>query len=151
MEVRGFWKAAQAEPERCAIVLPDASERSAGDLLREANRLVHGLRRLGLEYGDCVAMLLPNGAANIEVLAAVFQAGWYVTPLNGNLAPGEIAYILADSRAKAFVADAGHGEKAAAAAREAGVPEAGRLAVGEIPGFQGYEAVKLGESDVITS
>jgi long-chain acyl-CoA synthetase len=149
MKVRGFWQAALASPGRRALVLPDGREVSAGELLAEANRLVHGLRALGLSEGDCVAMLLPNGAANIEVLAATLQAGWYVTPLNTNLAVPEIAHVLADSGARAFVADAAHGETAAAAAREVGLPREACLAVGAIDGFASYAALKQGRSKAL--
>ena len=91
MGVRGFWRSALEDPERRAVVLPDGSEQSAGELLAEGNRLVHGLRELGLTQGDCVAALLPNGAPMLELLCAVMQAGWHLTPLNTGLAPAEIA------------------------------------------------------------
>jgi len=158
VEPRGFWQAAAAEPERLALVDPDGRRIAAGELLSEGNRLVHGLRARGLARGDCVAALLPNGAAMMETLVAVMQAGWYVTPLNTTLAPAEIAYVLRDCGAKAFLADAAFAEKARAAAEEAGVPEAGRIAVGaagaegaagEIPGFEPLAAVKAGRPDAL--
>ncbi len=140
MPTRGFYRAAAAEPDRTALVLPDGGTVAAGELLAASNRLAHGLRELGLRRGDCVAMLLPNGAATIEVLLATLQTGLYVTPINGGLAAPEIAYILADSGARAFVVHAAHAEQAALAAGSAGVPAAARLAVGDgaIPGFASY-------------
>jgi long-chain acyl-CoA synthetase len=146
MDVRGFWRSAEEEPDRPALVLPDGRRMSAGELRAEGNRLIHGLRELGLERGDTVAMLLPNGAANLEVLTATFQVGWYVTPLNNNLAAPEIAYVLEDSDAKAFIAHERFAETAAAAADEAGRAPGARLAVGTIPGFASYEALKSGRS-----
>ena len=146
MGVRGFWRAALEEPERRALVLPDGSERSAGELLAEGNRLVHGLRELGLERGDCVATLLPNGAPMVEVLCAVMQAGWHVTPLNTGLAPDEIAYVLRDSGARAFVAHEDLAARSVAAADRAELPDAARLAVGAIPGFASYAGLKRGRS-----
>jgi long-chain acyl-CoA synthetase len=44
-------------------------------LLAEANRLVHGLRALGLRQGDCVATCLPNDAAMIITYLAAMQSG----------------------------------------------------------------------------
>jgi long-chain acyl-CoA synthetase len=85
----------------------------------------------------------------IEVLAATLQAGLYVTPLNTNLAPPEIAYILADSGARAFVAHEGFAEKAASAADAAGLAPAARFAVGGIPGFEAYAALGEGRSDAL--
>src|SRR5262245_14880927 len=143
MQTRGFYRAAAAEPNRVALVLPDGGSVTAGELLASSRRLAHGLRELGLRRGECVAMLLPNGAATLEVLLATLETGLYVAPINGGLAAPEIAYILADSGARAFVAHGAHAEQAARAAEEAAVPAAARLAVGEgtIPGFASYAAL----------
>jgi long-chain acyl-CoA synthetase len=145
MAIRGFWKAAEAEPERTALVAPDGSTRSAGELLAASNQLVHGLRELGCERGDCVAVLLQNGAPVLELLTAVMQAGWYYTPINTNLAAPEIAYILEDSGARAFVAHASLAEKARRAADEARLPAEGRFAVGPIPGFRPFGELSAGQ------
>ncbi len=142
MTVRGFWRAAQEEPTRRALVLPDGDEVRAGELCGAANRVVHALRDQGLEPGDGVAALLPNGAPIVELLAATMQAGWYVTPINTNLAAPEIAYILSDCEARAFVAHEDFSEKCVAAADQAGLASKARLAVGAIPGFRCYEGLK---------
>src|SRR5262245_64767706 len=97
----GFWKIASTDPGRQAVVEPDGTEITAGALLAGANRLVHGLRALGLEQGDCVATVLDNSAAMIEVFLAAHQAGWYVTPINWHLTAAEIAYIVGDCDASA--------------------------------------------------
>ena len=149
MDVRGFWKSAQEEPDRLALVLPDERTLSAGELLAAGNRLVHGLRALGLEKGDCVAVLLPNGAANVEVLVATMQAGFYVTPINTNLAAPEVAYILEDSLSKAFIAHESFADRAVAAADEAGLSAEARIAVGSIPGFQDFAAFQAAQSDAV--
>ncbi len=47
-------------------------------------------------------MLLPNGGAALEIYLAALQGGWYYTPVNWHFTPPEIAYIVADSEAKAF-------------------------------------------------
>ena len=60
----GFWTIAEEVPDHLATVEPDGTEITAGDVLARANQLVHGLRALGLEPGDCVATVLPNGAAD---------------------------------------------------------------------------------------
>ena len=66
----GFWNLAQKNPSRVALVEPDGRSVTAGELLAAANRLVHGLRALGLQQGDCVATVLPNGAPMIELYLA---------------------------------------------------------------------------------
>ena len=39
----GFWKIAEADPDRLALVDPDEREISAGELLSKCNQIVHGL------------------------------------------------------------------------------------------------------------
>src|SRR6185437_11526896 len=88
----GFWKIATEAPDRVAVIEPDGTEIRAGELLARANQLVHGLRALGLQAGDCVATVLDNSAAMIETFLAAHQAGWYLTPINWHLAAPEVAY-----------------------------------------------------------
>ena len=59
--------------------------------------------RSGLEKGDSVAAVLPNGVKPVEVYLAALQAGWYYVPINYRLSAPEIAYIIQDSGAKAIV------------------------------------------------
>ena len=86
---------------------------------------MHALRAQGFETGDVVATLLPNGAEMIEVYLAALQAGWYLVPINHHLVAPEVAYILKDSGAKAFVAHERFAESAVAAADEVGLDAGG--------------------------
>jgi long-chain acyl-CoA synthetase len=106
MDDLGFWTHAQQNPSHLAVVEPSGRQITAGELVGAANQIVHGLRALGLDKGDCVAIALPNSVEILEVFMAVAQAGWYVAPLNWHLTASEIAYILQDCGAKAFVASA---------------------------------------------
>src|SRR6185436_20430918 len=99
----GFWNLAQQDPSHLALVTPDEQRLTAGELLARANRVVHGLRALGLDKGDVVTTVLPNGAPMIELYLACAQAGWYLVPINHHLTGPEIAYIVKDSGAKVFV------------------------------------------------
>jgi long-chain acyl-CoA synthetase len=142
----GFWAIAEAHPEQLALVDPEGREVSAGELLARANELVHGLRALGLREGDAVAMLLPNATEVFELYLAVLQAGLYLVPINWHLVAPEIAYIVKDSEAKAFVADARFAAAATAAADEIDFPAEARLAIGgTIPGFRSYESLLDGQ------
>ncbi|MBM3692696.1 MAG: acyl-CoA synthetase [Actinobacteria bacterium] len=142
----GFWSIAQADPDRLALVDPDEHPVTAGALLASCNQVVHGLRALGLRPGDAVAMLLPNGTEVFECYLAVLQAGFYLVPINWHLVGPEVAYIVADCEAKAFVAHARFADTAKAAADEIGLPEAGRFAVGgAIESFRPYEDLKAGQ------
>ena len=142
----GFWSIAQANPEHLAVVDPDERPVLAGELLASCNQLVHGLRELGLQEGDAVAMLLPNCLEVFELYLAVLQAGFYLVPINWHLVGPEVAYIVQDCEAKAFVSHARFADVARAAADEIDFPAEGRFAVdGTIEGFRDYEELKTGQ------
>jgi long-chain acyl-CoA synthetase len=108
----GFWNIAEQHPDRLALILPDGSSRTFGELHAAANRLAHGFRALGLKTGDCVAALLSNDASYYEALLATSQSGLYLCALNHHLTGAEIAYVLSDSEAKVFIADQRFAESA---------------------------------------
>ncbi|WP_326692166.1 MULTISPECIES: acyl-CoA synthetase [unclassified Streptomyces] len=134
----GFWAQAQADPDRTVLIAPDGGEWSADRLHAECNKLVGGLRAAGLEAGDAFATVLPNGPEFLAAYLAAAQAGLYMVPVNHHLVGPEIAWILADSGAKALLAHARFGETARAAADEADLPGDRRYAVGAIDGFRPY-------------
>ncbi|HMD45395.1 MAG TPA: acyl-CoA synthetase [Acidimicrobiales bacterium] len=138
----GFWALAEADPDHLALVAPDGTALTAGELLGRANQVVHALRALGVGRGDAVATVLPNGIEAVEVYLAALQAGWYLVPINHHLVAPEIAYILGDAEAKVLVAHERFAGAAAAAADEAGLAPSGRLGVGDVPGFASYAALR---------
>ena len=100
----GFWKLAQREPERPALVEADGARHTAGELLARRNRVVHGLRALGLAAGrHGRGGARQRGGAMLELSLAAAQAGFYLTPINRHLTAPEIAYILGDCDARAVV------------------------------------------------
>ncbi len=135
----GFWQHAKANPDALAIVDPDGTEVSAGELLARANQLVHALRAVGLCAGDTFAAVLPNGEAPFVALLAAQQAGWYYVPINYRLAPPEIAYIVTDSDAKALVTHERFADTVVAAVGDTDIAADARLAHGDVPGFVDYE------------
>ena len=135
----GFWNIARENPSHLALVDPDGAEITAGELLATSNQVTHGLRALGLRAGDSVAVVLPNGRPFIEVYLACLQSGFYLVPINHHLVGPEIAYILEDSEARAFVAHERFADAATAAVKEAGFPAEGSFAVGSIDGFRSFE------------
>ncbi len=144
----GFWTLAQSDPAHLSVVDPDYTEVSAGELLAACNRAVHGLRALGLGKGDGVAVLLDNELPFLELYFAVMQAGMYFTPINYHLTGPEIAYILQDCEAKAFVAGSRFAEAAAKAVAEIGFPEGARFMTGPATdGFRPYAELGDGQSD----
>jgi long-chain acyl-CoA synthetase len=143
----GFWRLAANDPDWVAAVDPDGTPYTAGDLLARCNRLVHGLRDLGLQPGDGICGLLPNGVDGLVIYLAALQAGWYYTPVNWHLAGPEIAYIVADSEAKAFFV---HERFAADGVIGAGDLDARRrFAIGDVPGFRDIAELTAGHPDTL--
>ena len=142
-----FWIHATDDPSHLALVEPDGAEMTARELLASSNQLVHGLRALGLEKGDVVAVALPNCAAYVEANLACLQSGWYLVPINWHLAAPEIAYILKDSGAKAFITHERFVDTAAKAVAEAGFPSDAAFVVGSADGFRPYADLMAGQPD----
>lgn len=149
MATYGFWKIAEESPSRVALIDAEGNETTASELLARANQVVHGLRALGLRRGDAVAVMLKNEPAFLEIFLAATQAGFYVTPLNVNLAPPEVAYILADSEAKAFVCSERVGDVAKAAAASIDFPPSACFSTGHVDGFRPYSDLKAGQPDTL--
>jgi long-chain acyl-CoA synthetase len=135
-DATSFWTLAEADPDSPAVVDPDGRGITYGDLYAEANRLVHGLRALGLEPGDGIATVLPNGIEMLALYFAALQAGWYITPINHHLVGPEIAYIVDDCEADVLVVHERFGAACQVAAAEIGLPPDRRFSVGELEGFR---------------
>jgi len=136
----GFWAIAQAQPEKTALVADDGQAMSFGELDGRVNRLSHGLRALGLQYRDGIAMLMHNDPVWIEAFLAAHQIGLYLTPINYHLTGPEVAYIIGNCEAKVFIAHERHAAVALKAVEELGYDRSRCFAVGKIPGFRDYEA-----------
>ena len=134
MTAIGLWNIAGAQPDLTAVVEPDGTMITYGELTERADRYARGLRALGLATGDSLVVALPNCADLVALYFAAFETGLYIVPVNWHLVGAEIAYILGDCGAGAFVAH----ERFADAALSAvgGIPEERRFAVGSVPGFR---------------
>src|SRR4051812_39853878 len=68
-----------------------------GQLGQRARRLADGLYRAGLRSQDRVSILSANRPEFVDLYGACEWAGFVISPLNTDLAPPEIAYILNDA------------------------------------------------------
>jgi long-chain acyl-CoA synthetase len=137
----GLWAIAASNPDLPAVISPDGGVVSYAELAREADRYGRGFQALGLGPGDAVATLLPNGVTALAAYFAAIETGLYIVPVNWHQVAAEIAYILTDSGAGAFLADERFAGVATEAADLAGIKN--RFAIGAIPGFE--PASRLGE------
>jgi len=72
-----------------------------------ANRVANGLKAIGIEAGDKVALGCPNLPYFPIIYFGILKAGAVVVPLNVLLKKDEIEYHLCDSDAKAYFCFAG--------------------------------------------
>ena len=102
------------------------------------NRLIHGLRGLGLGFGDCIAIYGGNRREWIEAAGAAARSSMVWVPVNWHFSTDEVAYVLQNSGAKVLLADAAFAETARAALDQAGV-DIGIAYGGTIDGFVDYD------------
>ncbi|MGH3631659.1 MAG: AMP-binding protein [Sciscionella sp.] len=133
--------AARAVPDKPAVVIAETGETTSyRDLDAASNRLAALFAHHGLTRGDHIALLLEN---RVELFAAAWAAqrsGLYYTVIGTRLRAAEVAYIIRNCEAQAFIAEAAHADTAvhAVASNEAVTI---RLALdGDIPGFGSYPA-----------
>ncbi|MEU7630774.1 acyl-CoA synthetase [Nocardia sp. NPDC049220] len=136
VKILGLWNIAEAEPHRIAMVDPSGRDVTYRELATLADRYATGLRALGLTTGDVLVSMVHNCVEAIAAYFAAYQAGLYIVAVNWHLTGPEVAYILSDSAAKAFIASDRFAAAARAAAEEAVLPASARFAVGEIDGFK---------------
>ncbi|GAA2862084.1 acyl-CoA synthetase [Pseudonocardia halophobica] len=127
-------------PQTVAALLADTGEvLTYGELEERSARLAHVLYDAGLRKGDTVALLTENNLRAFEVYWAALRSGLYITAVNHNLAPAEVAYIVNDSGATALIASHGKAELAAGVVED-GVGAKSRFAFdGPVEGFESYE------------
>ena len=112
---------ASKNPDKPALVygaLPEGgTERveTYGELEECSRRIGVLMRRLGLEPGDCVAVLMANDDEFMDIFWAAHRVGLYFTPVNWHLQVDEVEYIVDNCDAKVLVAHQRFGEVAAKA------------------------------------
>jgi long-chain acyl-CoA synthetase len=139
--VFGIWNIARATPDADCLVEPDGTAFTAGDAVARAHRAANGLRALGLQRGDKVAVLLPNAVEYLDLLLATSESGMHLVPINWHLSAPEIAYIVDDSEAKVLIGHARFADALGKVAAEVNVPDGRRFIVdGDLEGFGDYAA-----------
>ncbi len=95
-----------ATPEAPALAIGATPVAGYGALAGDVARIAGGLAASGLLPGDRVAIVASNSVDYVRALYALWHAGLAAVPVNAKLHGLEIAYILAQSGARAaFVSD----------------------------------------------
>ena len=94
---------AETTPDKPVLVMVGSGRTvTFRELEDNANRTAHFFRSLGLGAGDVVAILLENMPEYFDLAWGGQRAGLYYVCISTKLTGGEVAYILADSGAKAL-------------------------------------------------
>ena len=133
-DATGFYQLAAADPHRMAVIGPNGTAVTIGELGERVNRLSRALSTQGLAPGDVIAAIVHNGPEYLELLLAAGQAGIIVVPVNWHLAARELLYIVADSGAKLVVAAADQARELPAAQ----LPPDRYVIGGAVPGWRPY-------------
>ncbi|WP_329521351.1 acyl-CoA synthetase [Spirillospora sp. NBC_01491] len=127
--------AAQTPGKAAVIMAGSGRVITYRELDEESNRLAQLLRDEGLRPGDHIAFMLENHPLYLAVAWAAQRSGLYYTPVSSRLQADELAYIVGDCEAKAFITSA---SMEAAAEAPPDVPL--RLMLGgTVPGYEPYE------------
>jgi long-chain acyl-CoA synthetase len=104
---------AQTSPDKIAYRMAKSGASLTYRELEEAsNRGAHLFRRLGLQAGDHIALMLENSLRFLEICWAAQRSGLYFTAISTHLTAGEIAYIIKDCGAKVFITSAAVADQA---------------------------------------
>ena len=86
---------AAERPEATYLIAPEsARSMSFGMLQRASRRLAHSLLARGIEPGDKVALLMPNGYQTCRLFIGIMYGGFCVTPINLLAQASQLAYVL---------------------------------------------------------
>ncbi len=93
---------ARIAPGREALLAPDVTPVTYGELWRRTNDTIQQLRRLGVSRRDRVAVVLPRGAEAAMAIVAVTTAAVCV-PLNPDLTADELQRYFSDLKVTALL------------------------------------------------
>ena len=131
----GFWNLAQRDPSKSRWSSPTGAVARRRVARRAPIVWCTACARSGCSRAIASRPCLPNGAAMIELYLAAAQAGWYLTPINHHLTAGEIAYIVGDCEAKAFIGARAVRRRVRRRGRRGRLPARARFAVGARAGL----------------
>ncbi len=93
---------ARETPEAVAVYLDDGSSLTFGAAFEEACKLAAALEALGLGAGDVVSFQLPNWRETVIIDIAASLLGLVINPIIPIYRDREVAFILADTNARAL-------------------------------------------------
>lgn len=103
-----FDKAVEQWPEReCVVAIHQDIRMTYSEILRRADKLAAGLKKLGLQQGDRVGIWGPNDSEWLLAFIAIARAGCITVGINPAYQQMELDYCLSKVGVKAVIASGG--------------------------------------------
>ena len=100
----------QADPAHTSVILPeDGSSTTYRDLIDQVESMAARLRATGLQPGQAVAIVLPNGLEYLVAFLAVARARLVAAPLNASYKAEEFRFYFGDAGVRLEVEQVEHG------------------------------------------
>ncbi len=115
-----------------------------GDLDARSNQGAHLFRRLGLQRGDRIALMLENSAEYMVICFAAQRSGLIYTAMSTRLSVAEAAYIVADCGAKALLVSTSLADVAAALIGQTPTDLRRYCVGGALPAHESWDAAVAG-------
>lgn len=109
-------RSAQVYPDKTAIIYDDFEHNNLTQSWQQTytrcRKLADGLRKLGIDKNDTVAVMMPNTPAMVEVAFGVPMSGGVLCTLNTRLDINALTFCLQHSEAKMLIMDSEFAELA---------------------------------------
>ncbi len=113
MNVAAFAESQAAARTEQTLAIVDGRRLSYGELVDGAARVAAGLRELGVERGDRVAVMMSTRAEFLFAWFGILGAGAIEVPIHDAARGAGIAYLLQRASARALIVDDEHAEHVA--------------------------------------
>ncbi len=132
---------AEKLPDKPAYIMASTGEVvTYAQLDAAANRLSQLFHAMGLRPGDHVAFCLENHPRFLEIAWGAHYAGLYYTAASSRLTSAELAYIINDCGAQAFITSRYKADQAAEILGECPNVKRWLMLDGVVDGYESYEA-----------
>ena len=131
---------AKQHPDKPAVIMAETGEvQTFAELDAGANRLSRLFRAAGLQPGDHVALCLENHPRYLEILWGCEYAGLIYTAASSRLTTDELAYIVHDCGARAYITSKYKAQQAAELLDATPAVELRLMLDTVIDGYESYE------------
>ena len=129
---------ANQQPDKPAYVIAETGQVTTCKQLNElSNQGAQLFRKLGLNRGDHIALMLENHPAILQVCLAAQRSGLYFTAISYRLQEEEVDYILTDCQAKVFITS--KAQQAVVEKLSLSHCDSAFMLDGTLPGFESWE------------